>query len=127
MRLALLLLALLLAACDSSTEPVLPLAGTYALESVSGAILPVDASFVDDSGTRNERTLNAATLTVRDDGTWEERRTYVGRLGPFVVQSWGTYEGDTWEGRHAPHAVTRTRSGLECEHADGLYRYRVTQ
>lgn len=133
MRLALLLLAVLIAACDSSTEPALPLAGTYELESVGGAALPVDASFVDGLGIRRERALLSAELVLEASGIFTESREYLQDGRVDEVLHWGewlpTGELASLSGSLGVDRVQmiRTRDGLECEHSDGLYRYRATQ
>lgn len=124
-RFAALLAALLLAGCGT-TDPTLPLAGTYTLESVAGAQLPIDASFVDGFDAPNARELRSGTLTLHPSGEWFETRVYVGRYGPFTVQAWGTWTGSRLDGRAGAAQLTRTRAGLEVERADSLLRYRST-
>lgn len=119
-----LLVALTLSACDSTT-PAVPMAGRYVLDSVSGAALPVDADFTDTFGVTNERLLVSAALTVGPDGTWAEARTYSNPHGRWIVHSEGVWSGDRMETRAGPVAMIRTVDGLECEHADGVYRYRL--
>lgn len=96
MRPVLLLLAVLLAACDSSTEPALPpvVVGSYALASVDGLAYGV------------ERVLEAEGRVHFTEGEWADTqrvRTASG-WGPLTTDH-GTYEqeGDTLVLRSARH------------------------
>lgn len=136
MRRTLVLLALLaLASCDS-TEPVLPLHGTYTLHTWNGKALPQESPVAD-----YPRTLHAATVTLSPDGTyreeWHYRNRYAGidqawtvtHNGRFVVTRDGLQEM-ALEFRHASYGIRYParldREGLECDHGEaGLFRYRL--
>lgn len=101
---ALLAAALLLAACDSPTEPE-ALRGEYAAITANGLALPADISFEDGSGTRNERVLRQGALYVSEDGTIHEVLFLASDRGPWHLMT-----------EPAPDHFALTRGGAECEH-----------
>jgi hypothetical protein len=126
-RLTLVLFALL-AACDSPTAPGPPMLGRYALVSVEGKPLPVDVSWTDSFGVRNERHLVVGLIHVDSIGKFTETRRYKGQLGYSDLTVRGQWSGEpdalTMRGfSGVPFKATRTATGLDCEHPDGLYRY----
>lgn len=129
MRALFLLLAVLAAACDSTT-PTHSIAGDYALISLSGEPLPVDDSWVDRTGHRNVRILVAGELTVLGDGTFTEIRHYAGEYRPFRLLYPGlwTRDGDTYRLNAGAVFVTSgavvDAAGLEFVHNGRVYRYR---
>ena len=90
-----LILALVLAACDTTTEPSDPNTGSYDMVIYSGHALPYTGGRV---------TMYGATLEIRNDGTYS--LSYV--MSGFGSAQFPTTESGTWSASYGTINLVRT-------------------